>query len=169
MNELGPHITTNSGLPFYPLHPRRQDVRVADIAHALSHLCRFTGHTEVFYSVAQHSVFVSRLVPEKFALWGLLHDASEAYIGDVSSPLKSLLQDYRYIEHGVEQCVWGAFGLTGKLPPEVKAADVQAYEFERTAYFDRCLFGRARAWPPREAREEFMNRYRELVTYRVAA
>lgn len=69
-------IATFTGGVFFPLAPRVEDVRISDIAHALSMLCRFAGHTRGFYSVAQHSVLVSRLCSQQDALWGLLHDAS---------------------------------------------------------------------------------------------
>jgi hypothetical protein len=162
---MDPHITTRSGGVFYPGNPRAEDVRLGDIAHALSQIGRFTGHTSEFYSVAQHCVLVSYLCPSEYALWGLLHDAAEAYIGDVSSPLKSLLPDYREIEHRVEQCVWGVFGLTGTLPPAVKAADVKAYELERDALMLGIGMERAVnfAMPPLLARYAFKRRFYQLT------
>jgi len=77
-----------SGGTFDILNPRAEDVRIEDIAHALSQQCRFTGHTKTFYSVAQHSVLASTLVAAPDELWALLHDASEAYMGDMNRPLK---------------------------------------------------------------------------------
>src|ERR1017187_10636100 len=82
---MAPHgsITTFSGIHFWPLLPNPADIRIEDIAHALSNQCRFAGHAREFYSVAEHSVRVSQLCPPEDALWGLLHDASEAYLTDV--------------------------------------------------------------------------------------
>lgn len=117
-------ICTSSGRTFNLLSPYECPILIEDIAHGLSNLCRFTGHTRDFYSVAQHSVWVSRIVPPSDALFGLLHDAAEAYIGDVSTPLKHLLPDYRNIEALVEDAVFAAFGLArGAMPASVKEAD----------------------------------------------
>ncbi len=84
----GDWIQTATGRQAWPLDPRPEDVDIADIAHALSQICRFTGHCHEFYSVAQHAVLVSLNVPPEHAAWALLHDAAEAYIGDISRPLK---------------------------------------------------------------------------------
>lgn len=81
-------IQTFSGRQFFPLEPRVEDVCIEDIAHGLSNLCRYAGHCECFYSVAQHCLLVSRVVPREHALRGLLHDASEAYLIDVPRPIK---------------------------------------------------------------------------------
>lgn len=82
-------IMTHTGKKFRPFSPRIEDIDIEDIAHALSNLCRFNGHTSKFYSVAEHSILVSELCPDELKLKGLLHDAAEAYLGDVPSPLKT--------------------------------------------------------------------------------
>lgn len=131
-------IQTFTGRPFSPVDPDPEDIVIEDIAHALSNLCRFAGHVRQFYSVAQHSVLVSELVersvPREFkefrarwALLGLLHDAAEAYVVDLPSPIKHLpeLAGFRHIEHGVERAVEERFDLHtgGRGKALVKEAD----------------------------------------------
>lgn len=128
---MNPIILTHSGLHFNLLAPDPDLIEIEDIAHALSHLCRFTGHTRQLYSVAEHSVRVSRLVPPAYRLEALLHDAAEAYIGDVSSPLKALLPAYRGIEHNIDQAIRARFGLPLAQTHCVKHADLVMLATER--------------------------------------
>ncbi|MDP1570357.1 MAG: hypothetical protein Q8L86_10160 [Vicinamibacterales bacterium] len=118
-------IQTYTGRQVFPLAPRREDIAIEDIAHALALSNRFTGHTRLAYSVAQHSVHVSQLVPVEDALWGLLHDASEAYLVDVPSPLKRLapFAGYRACEAHLQRVIYHRFGLCGPQPASVHEAD----------------------------------------------
>lgn len=92
---VGPTILLRSGSYFDFENPEGSEFDLFDIAHALGHLCRFTGHVMRFYSVAEHCVHCSRIVPPEHALAALMHDAAEAFIGDVSRPLKAMLPGYQ--------------------------------------------------------------------------
>jgi hypothetical protein len=113
MGHETPWILTYSGKRFFPFDPRMDDIDIVDIAHALSNLCRFTGHTLSFYSVAEHCVRMSKVGPQYLALPLLLHDASEAYLSDLSRPVKhnSLLQGYRDAERHLMDCIELKFRL----------------------------------------------------------
>lgn len=125
------YIQTYTGAHFDLQDPKPEMINITDIARALSHINRFTGHTKHPYSVAVHSLNASYIVPPEFALEALLHDAHEAYTGDVSSPLKSLLSDYRALEHRVESVVRQRFGFPAHMSPEVKEADMVMLATER--------------------------------------
>ena len=126
MKRKGSWIQTYTGRAFWPLDPHEDDISLLDIAHSLSHQCRFAGHSSHFYSVAQHSVLVARIVPKKYALWGLLHDASEAYLVDLPRPIKNsgaLGRNYKKAEERVMSIVCRKFGIPEKQPACVKEAD----------------------------------------------
>ena len=119
-------ISVYDGEYFDLLEPDRSVYTINTIAHALSNLCRYTGHVNRFYSVAEHSVFVSLAVPKKFALEALFHDASEAFLGDVSSPLKKLLPEYK-VSKGCLHCGYSLspYALDfDHLDPTIKKFDV---------------------------------------------
>ncbi len=119
------------GRQIYPFDLRPEDVDVEEIAHSLAHLCRFNGHCREFYSVAQHSYLVASQLPPELALAGLLHDATEAYCGDMIRPIKRDLPAYTEMEAGIWRAIAGAFGLLVDLPPEVKIADTRMLQTER--------------------------------------
>jgi len=116
-------IQTYTGKAFYPLSPKVEDVDILDIAHALSNICRFTGHTNCFYSVAEHSVLVSNSVSPEVALQGLLHDSSEAYLTDIARPIKPFLTNYQTYENKLLEIIFIRFGLNFPISSEVKEAD----------------------------------------------
>ncbi|MCT9096714.1 hypothetical protein [Haloarchaeobius sp. HME9146] len=131
-------ISTQSGGSFRPFDPAPDQVRLADIAHGTANVCRAAGQSRFFYSVALHSVYVSQELAAmgespQVQLYGLLHDASEAYMADVPGPLKPHLPNYRRAEQGVQAAVWEAFDLPD--PSEtawkaVKHADDRLQRYE---------------------------------------
>ena len=120
-------MITYTGRRFWPLSPRPEDVSFLDIAHGLSNLCRYGGHTHCFYSVAEHSALLAMHFMAKgradLARYALLHDASEAYVGDVIRPLKPQLARFKEIEAPIERAILLAAGLAPEIPAEVHAAD----------------------------------------------
>src|SRR5262245_8676820 len=106
----GPTIMLASGRLFDFLDPHGSNFDINDIAHGLAHICRYAGQCRRFYSVAEHSVLVSDTV-EQFAYEALLHDAAEAFIGDLTRPFKQLLPEYRRIEPSVEDAIIERFGM----------------------------------------------------------
>lgn len=124
-------MQTRSGKKIVLRDPKPEDFCIEDIAHGLSNVCRFGGHVAEFYSVAQHSVLVAETVAQlagsrEMQLHGLLHDASEAYIGDVIWPLKQAIEmgGYRWLEHLFEVAIAHAFGFPAVMHPIVKRADL---------------------------------------------
>jgi hypothetical protein len=124
-------IQTYRGEAFFPLQPIEEDVYIEDIAHALSKLCRFGGHCEQFYSVAQHSVFVSNVCGSENALWGLLHDAAEAYIGDIITPIKQMLPEFKKIENGILSVIAKRYSLFYPMPAIIKHCDCRMLATEK--------------------------------------
>lgn len=130
-----PYILTASGWHFDLIDPRPEMVDIADIAAALSKLCRFTGHLSDFYSVGQHCLHVMTLVPEHLRLEALLHDADEAYTGDCSTPQKIALgPTWQAFSQPIQIAVRARFGLPPRLSAEVKRADILALGIERANF-----------------------------------
>lgn len=112
----GDYLNTYSGIRFYPLDPASEDIKMIDIAHALSLTCRFNGHCKSFYSVAQHSLFCAteaqlRGYSPVVQLACLLHDASEAYISDITRPVKKYLSEYKQIEKNIQDAILRTYGV----------------------------------------------------------
>lgn len=124
-------ILTASGKHVDLADPQPDQIDIRDIAQGLSNEARFNGHTRRFYSVAQHSILVSDLVPRQHALEGLLHDATEAYMKDIPMPLKHMLPDYKRIEQRVDAVIRAKFGLPAQCSAAVKQADLVMLATER--------------------------------------
>lgn len=125
-------VQSYSGKKIDLLNPKAGMIDIEDIAHALAHVCRFAGNSRLFYSVAEHSVRVGS-ISGQFALEGLLHDAAEAYLGDIPAPVKQFCKDYRVLEERLMEAVAERFGLAYPIPRIVTVADQQVLLTEKEA------------------------------------
>ena len=133
------NILTHSGDILDLLAPDKSAIHLQDIALGLSNTCRFSGQVKPALTVAQHSILVARLsgeVGSNCYKWGLFHDAPEAYMCDLSSPLKGLLIRYQNIELMVMNTVADKFELMGTMPPHVKRQDKLATVSEAAILLD---------------------------------
>ena len=170
---LGGWIQTYTGRQFWPMDPRPHEVFIEDIAHSLSMMCRYAGHCERFYSVAEHSVLLARHVSRQNKLAALLHDASEAYLVDVPRPVKPFLAGYRDAESLVMDAVCARFGLPTCFQQEVHDADkailademMQNMKPAPVAWDDmpEPLGVKLQYWSPEEAELEFMTEFKWLM------
>lgn len=171
----GDWMQTFTGRAFYPMDPHPDDVDPRDIAHALSMICRYGGHVQAYYSVAEHCVLMSHAVAPENALWALLHDATEAYVGDMVRPLKHAMPAYRQAEDRLMGVICGRFDIERTCPAEVKAADNRILRDERDALMadpplpwtsveDVPALGvRIHGWSPAEAECRYLARLAELT------
>lgn len=175
-DRIGNWMQTASGIAFYPLDPREEEIVIDDIAHALSNQCRYAGHCKYFYSVAEHSVWVSHHVAPENALWGLLHDAAEAYLVDVPKPIKPFLGGYDEYEDKLLQTIAKHFQLPTEMPADVKRVDAAILADEKKQLMapesaswhlpEPPLNISLRCWSPEEAKRQFLWRYCELTNQR---
>jgi hypothetical protein len=177
-------MLTASGRVVDPTALTPDDVSIADIAHHLAFLCRFTGAVRYYWSVAQHSLLVHDLVARRrqtdyrLRLCALLHDATEAYLADVATPLKRALPEYLRLERAAWAAIAERFALPCEIPDEVHRADLVALAIERRDLMPpspvqwpeldgvvppREIKLLARMTGPMTARAEFRRRYRELA------
>jgi 5'-nucleotidase len=176
----GPYLQTVSGRWLNPFDADPEQLEAGDIARALANLCRFGGHCRAFYSVAQHSVIVSQLVEQgggdaEDAFAALMHDATEAYLGDMPHPLKHrspLGAAFKAAEADLELAMRARFRIKADVP-EIKRADRALLATERRAFSAETwhwpelegvepLDLELTAWPPDEAARAFAERYAEL-------
>jgi hypothetical protein len=184
MRDAEPWIATRSGLKFHPFNPSPDEICLEDIAGALSKICRYTGHAQRFYSVAEHSLRVLSYVTvacldsnlsqrDQLGLMrhALLHDASEAYLCDLSAPIKgaSQMTGYRVAEMHIEAAIAERFGLRWEMPPIVRVADQVLLASEWPDLMPRTptpdgfpdpqpRFMDGPALSPREAESQFLER-----------
>lgn len=169
-------VLTHTGKLFDLSQPDAELIDPRDIAHALAHICRFNGHTREFYSVAQHSCIVADLVPSEHKLAALLHDAPEAYVGDMVRPLKRFMFSFQHIEELVWLAICDRFHVDAELPKSVLLADLTALATERRDLMPahpaewECLQGiepmaeTIRPWTAGEARTNYFLRLMDQLS-----
>lgn len=177
----GAVILTHAGLYVNPLDLRPEQIVIDDIVHALSHQCRYTGHTATFYSVGEHSVRCTRWLreegePDDILRWALLHDASEAYLVDIPRPLKQdpyFGKAYRGAEDRAMKVICDVFDLPHKMPDRVLEADIKLLATERRDLMPpngewtildgiEPLPEPLRTWSPPKTREAFQSEFNKL-------
>ena len=178
---MAEHISTFSGVHFAPLAPHREDILVVDIAHALSLMTRANGHFPEFYSVAQHCLDCAAEaraegLTEREQLACLLHDASEAYLSDITRPVKASLPEYRAIEKRLQDMIYEKYlpgGLTDEETQTVRRIDDACLYYEFLHFKGERLFAEQpelarmpeyEIRPFREVEEAFLRRFKELFS-----
>lgn len=170
-----------SGAQFNYNRPEESGVTLDDLASALSNICRFSGHLPCFYSVAQHLVNTSYLVPAEFAFDALMHDTAEAFTNDLPTPLKWAFPIFKELEVKIESAMAAKFGFRYPYPDEVKIADTQMLILEKLyvkqddspwPHYEGIKVDHLvdlvdlKPWQPIRAKREFLERYEELVNER---
>lgn len=175
----GDWTETYTGRKFYPKEPARTNICINDIAHALSYQCRYNGHTRKFYSVAEHSVLLAReakdlAYPTEFIMTALLHDAAEAYIGDLPGPIKDALPEFNWMEDQLNDRIARHFPIVYPFPHEIIELDNQIVHDERTMLMGRNenvwrsdslepLNVIIECWRPLLAQNRFLESYRLIL------
>lgn len=163
---------TYTGLQFWGMDARPEDIEIADIAHSLANVNRYNGHTPVPYSVAQHSVYVSMECDPEDDFDGLMHDATEGYIGDMISPIKKFLPEFRTVEDNLFAVMSRKFWLNPIIPESVKRADLTVLAAESRDLFPKKPADWGLPYPPVErkirpvawktAERMFLKRFNDL-------
>lgn len=172
------HIYVTSGARVDLINPRVEDIAIEDIAHHLAHLCRFTGAVSHFYSVAEHAVVLSRLVPERLAYAALHHDDHEYVLGDVSRPLKAVLNAhsrgcYTELAERWQMVIEDALGCVSPSAPDallLHELDVQLGRYEAqllmkgvaTHPFSPLPYLQLPTLTPTQAKAAYRERHEEL-------
>jgi len=177
------YIQVNSGRRFYVLNPRKEDIIIEDIAHALSNLCRFTGHGDRFYCVGEHSILCYLVAKElnlspKLQMYALCHDASEAVMNDLARPVKQQVPQYKEVEDNVMKVMWEVVGVPCPTQEEyeiVKKIDNTVLLLELTQLMKRDLKDYPKldvfdvyirigdGYNALESKADFLNIYNDLI------
>ena len=177
----GDWMQTFTGIAFYPLDPKPEDIDPMDIAHGISMQCRYNGHVSRFYSVAEHCVLMSYWMEEiggaspNDVLYALLHDGTESYVGDMVRPLKKHMPNFSMAEDVVMIAIATRFGLESpEMPQTVRDADNRILLDERAELLKapphawsieglEPLGVRVQGWDPFVAKEMYLTRLEELT------
>jgi len=172
VERIGGWIQTYTGGKIYPLDARADEIDISDIAHSLSMQCRYNGHCETFYSVAEHCVLLSRLVDPENAFAALMHDASEAYLTDIPRPIKPGLLNYKEIENKLMNVIALKYGFTWPPPLQVTEYDMRILNDEREQNMWKSIhewddYGEKlgvelKFWSPEKAEQKFINAFIKL-------
>lgn len=176
---LEPWIETYTGKQLHFLDPKPEEIDIEDIANALSNECRYGGHTSSFYSVAEHSLLVASIVEADLALKALLHDASEAYLRDIASPVKQYLSNYKEMEEKLMRAIWDKFFGEGQVRwdvPDIKEADIMALKCEARQLMpskgstwihlyptEREVNPKLHCMSPKEAKQVFLQAFNQIT------
>jgi hypothetical protein len=137
------YLTTHSGIRFDILRPDPDMIDLQDIAYQLSRIPRYNASSEPIWTVAQHSILLTYIVPNPYKPWALFHDSAEAYIGDIYTDLKQLFPELKQIEHNILEKVAQKFGLSFDpeivYPQLVHDLDYQLFVNEARSIHPRCL------------------------------
>lgn len=170
-------MQTFTGEMFDVFQPNKWQIHMADISHALSMLCRYGGHSRNFYSVAEHCFLIAEHFVDQgendLARVALLHDATEAYMGDVIRPLKLHFPLYRQVEDVLQEIIFTKFGIPPEIPLEVKRADLRITGDERLALLHKrpwspdidslpYLDVDIHSWEPHRAKKNYLDLYGSL-------
>jgi hypothetical protein len=167
----GPFIRLRSGRQFHLADPREDEIEISDVVHALSRLPRYTGHTRRPYYVLQHVCYCHDIANPEYRREALMHDAAEAMTNDISSPLKSLLPDFKRIEQHIETVLAQKFNLRYPWPDEVKRVDLVMLATELRDLMNGAdwsdlphppMTEHITPWDSAKCRREFYRRYRRL-------
>ena len=170
MEEINTCIYTYCGPLFDFKDPTTDMVRIEDIARGLSNSAHFGGQTEQYFSIAQHCLLVYELIPDEhkesytFGMAALLHDASEAYTGDMVKPLKNMLPEFKKIEDRIMEVIFEKYDLPLRTLKLIKDYDMTAQKIEY-----QYLFGRNReekylpVMTPKESYDAFMEMFNKLI------
>lgn len=165
-NDVG-YIRTFKDRKFYFEHPEDYEFDIEEIAHSLSNQCRWTGHCRKFYSIAEHSIHCARMSPVGFTKEAFLHDASEAYVVDLSRPLKQLVSDYKTIQKNIEAAVAKFYEFPYPMSLEVQDIDNRMLVTEWQQLFNETDISLGpynnepysfilNCWLPEKAEKEFL-------------